>query len=150
VAGNEHGKTFLPCVPTEAHVLARDQHGHPALLERSVGRGKIIFSTYPSEYFAAMRPDANPEDTYLLYQALAAQAQIEPGISVDSPHVLVDSLVHEDGTQFVWLISEAEHPLTVTPVLPGSMGLVDLLTHEPAPATIELSSLGVNVYRVVR
>lgn len=150
MAGNEHGKAFLPCIPTEARVLARDQHGWPALLERSVGRGKIIFSTYPTEYFAAAQPDANPEDTYLLYRALAAQAQIESVISVDSPYVLVDSLVHEDGTQFVWLISEAEHPLAVTPVLPGNTSLVDLLTHEPAPATIELSPLGVNVYRVVR
>ena len=63
--------------------------------------------------------------------------------------VLVDSLVHEDGTQFVWLISFADQPLAVTPGLPGNMGLIDLLTHDLAPATIELPPLGVKMYRVV-
>jgi endo-1,4-beta-mannosidase len=149
VGGNENGRAFLPCVPTEVRVLAKDQHGQPALLERAVGRGKIILSTYPLEYFAASIPNANPDDTYQLYRALAAHAHVEPVVTVDSPVVLVDALVHEDGTQFVWLISESEHSLLVTPRKANGKALSDLFTQEVAPETIELEPLGVRVFRMI-
>jgi endo-1,4-beta-mannosidase len=148
VGGNENGKAFLPCVPTEARVLATDQHGQPALLERTVGRGSIILSTYPLEYFAATLPDANPDDSYRLYLALAAHAQIAPIVSVDSPSVLVDALIHEDGTRFVWLISASEQTLAVTPTIAGESKLAELDTDQIAPQTIELEPFGVRVYRL--
>jgi len=149
-AGNENGRAFLPCIPSEARVIASDQYGNPALLERAVGEGRIVLCTYPLEYFAASRPNANPDDTYRLYSALAARANVELPVTVDDPRVLVDSLIHDDGTRFVWFISEAEHPLACTPTVRDGKGLADLLTGEVAQGAIELPPFGVKVYRVVQ
>ncbi len=149
-AGNENGRAFLPCIPTSARVIATDAHGNPALLERATGKGKIVLCTYPLEYFAASRPNANPDDTCQLYQALIRLANVELPVTVDNPRVLVDSLVADDGTRFVWFISEADQPLTVTPNRSDATGFVDVVTGEDAQGTIALPAFGVKVYRVVQ
>lgn len=148
-AGNENGRAFLPCIPTEARVIASDMHGNPALLERAVGKGRIVLCTYPLEYFAAARPNANPDDTYQLYRALAALANVELPVTVDDSRVLVDSLIRDDGTRFAWFISESDQPLSIIPTMRGGMELADLLTGETERGAIELPAFGVKVYRVV-
>ncbi|HLI08774.1 MAG TPA: cellulase family glycosylhydrolase [Ktedonobacteraceae bacterium] len=148
-AGNESGRVFLPCIPTEARVIATDAHSHPALLERAIGNGRIVLCTYPLEYFAASRPNANPDHTYQLYRALTKLAKVELPVSVDNPLVLADSLVADDGTRFAWFISESDQPLSVTPHLRSGKELVDVITGEHAEWTIKLAPFGVKVYRVI-
>ena len=148
-AGNENGRAFLPCVPGEARVIATDAHGNPALLERAAGRGRIVLCTYPLEYFAASRPRANPDHTYQLYRALTRLANVELPVSVDTPRVLVDSLISTDGTRFAWFISEADHPLSVTPQVSGGTALIDVLTGQTEQEAIEIPAFGVKVCRVV-
>ncbi len=148
VSGNEHGRAFLPVIPTEAKVIAVDQQGRPALLEREIGSGAIILSTYPVEYFAASRARANPETTYRVYRALAVRAGAEPRCSVQLPDVLVDSLVRADGTEFVWFISESPEILWVTPLVPDGYGLSALETGSVLTGPVELPPYGVRVYRL--
>jgi len=147
VAGNESGRAFLPLTSVDARVIATDAHGRPALLERSVGSGRIVLATYPLEYMAAERPRANPESTWRLYRALAARAAIATPVSLPRPDVLVDSLVRDDGTRFVWLVSEAADVLEVKPDA-GGVRLADLLTGELVTAPIALPPYGVGVYQV--
>ena len=150
VAGNEHGRAFLPVRSTEARVLATDGHGRPALLEREIGEGSIVLSTYPLEYLAASRAWANPEDTFRLYRALARRAGVELPVSVDRPDVFADCLVHEDGRRFVWLISESEERVQVTPDIPEGTRLLELSGDGVASVSLPvgIEPYGVRVYEL--
>jgi hypothetical protein len=122
-------------------------HGRPALLVREVGSGRIVLSTYPTEYFASARAGANPEDTHRLYGALAILAGIDRAVVSSRPDVLVDSLVHRDGSRYVWFLSQGAEPVKLRPGLPQGQELVDLETGEPV-AEVNLRSYGVAVYRL--
>ena len=148
-AGNEHGRAFLPLAPKEAGVRATDQHGRPALLERTIGAGSIVLSAYPVEYFAASRTNANPEDTHRLYRALSIRAGVDRPVTVERPDVLVDRLVHDSGTEFVWFVSESDRPLSATPRLPEGSRLGEVDTGEASPASVELPAFGVEVRRLL-
>jgi len=147
-AGNEHGRAFLPVKPNGARVVATDGQDRPALLERAVGEGSIVFSTYPVEYLAASRTRANPEDTYRLYRALALKAGVEIPVSVGRPDVLVDFLVHEDGRRLVWFISQSEESISVRPDIREGIRLVELSDGEAVSLPVEIPPLGVRVCRL--
>ncbi len=87
VRGEQRRRAPLVCEPREAKVLATDQSGRPALLERQLGAGRVIFSTYPLEYYALHGLHANTTDeTRVVYQALARAARL-PGALADGPFV---------------------------------------------------------------
>lgn len=86
-AGNEHSRAYLPVKPAGAEVLAVDGQGRPALLRRRVGAGAMVLCTYPVEHMAARRRMANPEATWRLYSALAAEAGVRVPVRVDDPRV---------------------------------------------------------------
>ncbi|MEU9202598.1 cellulase family glycosylhydrolase [Streptomyces sp. NPDC048332] len=113
VAGNEDSRAWLPVVPDGARVVATDAHGRPALLVHELGAGRTVLATYPLEHMAARTARVNPEQTHRLYAALAEVAGAARPVTVDTPHVSADTLVHEDGRRFVWLVSQAEEELTV-------------------------------------
>ncbi|HEV7628086.1 MAG TPA: beta-mannosidase, partial [Streptomyces sp.] len=117
VAGTENSRTYLPVEPDGAEVLATDAHGRPALLRHRVGEGSLVLCTYPLEHMAARTPRVNPEPTWRLYAALAAESGITPGVSVDDPRVLVGRMTHEDGRDFVWFVSQHDEPLAAVPVV---------------------------------
>ncbi|WP_017573903.1 glycoside hydrolase 5 family protein [Nocardiopsis halotolerans] len=117
VAGTEHSRTFLPVVPDGAEVVATDAHGRPALLRRRVGHGQLVLCTYPLEHMAALTRAANPEPTWRLYDALAAEAGVRPGVRVADPRVLVGTMRHEDGREFVWFVSQHPGPLAAEPLV---------------------------------
>ncbi|MGH3322655.1 MAG: beta-mannosidase, partial [Streptosporangiaceae bacterium] len=136
--GNEHSRSYLPVEPTDAEVVAVDQHGRPALLRRAVGRGQVVLSTYPLEHMAAASPRVNPEDTWRVYDALADAAGVGRPVTVADPRVLVDGLVHVDGRRFVWLVSESSEEVAVKPTVsdgplrePGSGAVADEVTLPP-------------------
>jgi endo-1,4-beta-mannosidase len=117
VGGNENSRSFLPVVPTDAEVIAVDEHERPVLLRRRAGKGSLVLSTYPLEYMASVTREVNPEPTHRLYAALAKEAGIVPDVRVDDPRVMVSALVRDDGARLVWFVSQSAEPLTVTPVL---------------------------------
>ncbi|MFD3573023.1 cellulase family glycosylhydrolase [Streptomyces sp. NPDC058644] len=142
VAGNEDSRAYLPVVPVGARVVAKDAHGRPALLVNETGRGRTVLATYPLEHMAARTARVNPEQTHRLYAALAQLAGVRRPVTVDSPYVSADVLVHEDGRRFVWLVSQADEELTVRPAVDGS--LHDLETGE-AVEEVRLVPFGVRV-----
>lgn len=115
VAGNEDSRAWLPVVPDGARVVATDAHGRPALLVHEIGAGRAVLATYPLEHMAARTARVNPEQTHRLYAALAEVAGAARPVTVDTPLVSADTLVHEDGRRFLWLVSQAEEELTVRP-----------------------------------
>ncbi len=151
VAGNEHGRAFLPVEPTEATVIARDQRGRPALLTKHVGSGQLLLMTYPLEYFAATRPHANPDEgTIALYSALAQEAAATPPVGIHAPDVWCDRLVRDDGTVFLWIVSERETTAVVTLETAEGTELLHLTTSEPLLQPLELPPYGVAVLRLVQ
>jgi beta-glucosidase len=116
-AGTKDARAFLPVVPTDGVVVATDAHGNPAVIVKEHGRGRTVLCTYPLEYLAAAQGRVNPEDTHRLYDALAVVAGVSRRVRVDDPSVLVDSLVHEDGREFVFLVSEHAQAVTVSPIV---------------------------------
>jgi endo-1,4-beta-mannosidase len=144
--GTGSGRAFLPVVPEEAQVLATDARGRPALLERRVGEGSLLFCCYPLEHMAAVTPRVNPEATATLYSALAEHAGVPRPVRAEDGRVAVDRLVHADGTTFVWLVSQSADPLEVSPLLPPAS---ELRTLEGACVeTVELEPYGVRVLRL--
>ena len=147
VAGNEHGRAFLPVeVPSGgAEVVATDAHGRQALLVRAVGAGSLVLGTYPVEQMAANTPAVNPDDTVSLYRALAMHAGATQPVSADDPRVACDALVRDDGARFAILVSHAAEQVTVKPVLTGDARLVSL-AGEDVNGAVTLPSFGVMVF----
>ncbi|WP_329454455.1 glycoside hydrolase 5 family protein [Streptomyces sp. NBC_01497] len=141
VAGNEDSRAYLPVVPRGARVIATDAHGRPALLEHTLGRGRTVLATYPLEHMAARSARINPEQTHRLYAALAQVAGAARPVTVDTPHVCADTVRHEDGRRFVWLVSQGATELTVRPRAGGVLCGLD-----GAPVTeVTLDPFGVRV-----
>jgi hypothetical protein len=108
----------------------------------------MVLSTYPLEHLAASCGRVNPEQTWRLYAALADLAGVEVAVSVDSPEVLVDGLVHQDGRRFIWLVSESDGPLVVRPRLPVGGHLVSLGGGDTL-RQVELGPYGVAVLQLM-
>jgi hypothetical protein len=71
----------LTCEPREAAVVATDQAGNAAMLEHKFGSGRVIFLTYPLEYFLLGGLDANAHmQVWKLYEAIASSANVLPAI----------------------------------------------------------------------
>ena len=115
-----YARTMLPVKAAGAEVLAVDAEGRPALLRRRVGAGSLILGTYPLEHLAAGTPRVNPNAVQRLYDALAEAAGVERTVRVEDPRVAADVLVHEDGTRYAWLVSQADETLAVKPTLVGA------------------------------
>ena len=99
------------------------------------------------EHLAASCGRVNPEQTWRLYSALADCAGVEPAVTVDSPEVLVDGLVHQDGRRFVWLVSERDGPLVVHPKVVAGSCLIPVGGGDPIEQ-VELAPYGVKVLQL--
>jgi len=144
--GNEHSRAYLPVEPRGARVVAVDAHGRPALLRHPVGSGEVVLLTYPLEHMASCLDRVNPEPTHRLYAALAQVAGIASPVVVDDPEVFTDTLVHDDGRRFAWLVSQSAQEKTVTPVVQDGR-LLALGTDEPVDK-VTLGPHGVSVLRL--
>ncbi len=101
VAGEGYARSYLPVEPASAEVLAVDGSGRPALLRNADGAGWMVLCTYPLEHFASARPGANPEPTWRLYSALAAEAGVDRRLRADSPLVSVGRLGTKAGDGYL-------------------------------------------------
>jgi endo-1,4-beta-mannosidase len=146
-AGGRNARAFLPVEVLDAEVVALDAHDRPAILRKRHGEGQAVLCTYPLEFLAAARSRVNPEPTWRVYRALAAEAGAEAPVSVDDPRVLVDGLVHEDGTSFVWLVSEHDDEVKVSPLT--AAGTLQTLDGDPVGDVVALPAYGVTVLRLV-
>lgn len=144
--GNEHSRAYLPVRPRGAKVVATDSHGRPALLRHVLGDGETVLCTYPIEHFAAVSACVNPEDTNRLCAALSDVAGIRREITVDTPSVFADTLVHEDGRRFAWLVSQNPERCEIVPHVSGG-SLHELATGERQRAIV-LQPYGVRVLQL--
>ncbi|ANF31143.1 beta-mannosidase [Leifsonia xyli] len=140
-AGNRNGRTSLPVRATAGRVVAVDAHGRPAIVVQDHGAGRAVLCAYPLEFFAAEQGRVNPEQTWRLYDALAAVADVERDVRLDDPRVFTDSLVHEDGRRFVVFVSQHETDVVVEPSLPAGAELSSL-DGGPSPR-VDLAPYGV-------
>jgi endo-1,4-beta-mannosidase len=148
--GTPHSRAMLPVRPVDAEVVAVDGRGRPALLVHRVGLGALVLCTYPIEHMAASTPRANPEAGRDLYVALAEFAGLaDRPVTVEDPRVAVDGLLHEDGTRFVWLVSQAAEEISVKPVVRGAAHLADL-DGAAVRAEVVLAPYGVQVLRLIQ
>ncbi|MFJ2442016.1 cellulase family glycosylhydrolase [Streptomyces sp. NPDC087658] len=142
-AGTDSSRVFLPVEADGAEVLATDAHGRPALLLRRTGAGGVVLCTYPLEHMASVTPRVNPEDTVLLYDALAAHAGVRRPVTVEDRRVAVDLLEHDSGRRYVWLVSQSAEELLVKPTVGTGLALTTL---DGAPAdAVALEPYGVQV-----
>jgi endo-1,4-beta-mannosidase len=141
VGGTENSRSFLPVAPTDAEVIAVDEHDRPVLLRRRTGAGQLVLSTYPLEYMAAVTREVNPEPTHRLYAALAKESGVVPDVRVDDPRVMVSELVRDDGARLIWFVSQSAEQLTVTPIANSGT----LQDGENTVETMELEPFGVRV-----
>jgi len=147
VGGTANSRAYLPVDPVDAEVLATDAHGRPFLVRRRTGAGSMVLCTYPVEHMAAVTHAVNPEDTWRLYEALATEAGVRPAVRVPDPRVLAGEIEHEDGRRFVWLVSQHDGEVTVTPEV-DDRRLVALTSDDDTP-TVTLPPFGVAVLRRV-
>lgn len=129
-AGPDDARAFLPIevVDPEVEVVLSDEQNRPALVRRRLGSGSLYLGTYPVEYFGAVRPDANEDDsTWRLYRALAHEAGLRPDVTVDDARIVVDRMVRDDGASFVWLVNTSADEVSVKPEVADGRGLVDVL-----------------------
>lgn len=115
VSGTASARSYLPVDPAGADVVAVDGHGHPALLCRRIGSGRMVLSTYPLEHMAARRPGANPESTWRLYSALADVAGVPRPVRVADPRVLVGRL-RSGNADTVLFINSSNATIVTEPV----------------------------------
>jgi endo-1,4-beta-mannosidase len=118
VAGEPSARAYLPLDPHGAEVVAVDRHGRPALLRHRLGAGTAVLCTYPLEHMAARSPDVNPEETWRIYSALAAEAGVERAVRVDDPRVLV-GLVRSGESETALFVNCAGDPITTEPIVSG-------------------------------
>jgi len=146
-AGNQHGRGYLPVLPSGATVVATDSRGRPALLSHEVRAGRVVLCTYPIEYMAAVTPQVNPEMTSTLYDALAVVAGVSRAVVVDDARIAADTLVRSDGVRFALLVSQANQTVEVKPQVAAGFRLTRL-DGSPADGGIALDAFGVSVLRV--
>ena len=147
VAGSAYSRAYLPVQPDGADVIAVDSRGRPALLLRRTGAGSLVLCTYPIEHMAAATPEVNPEATSVLYDALAVHAGVRRLITVEDPRVATDILVHQDGTRFAWLVSQAAEAVAVKPQLAAGLRL-SAIDGDTANGEVALVPFGVGVFRL--
>ena len=95
---------------------------------------------------AALTPNANPEPTWQLYHALAAEAGVHPPVRFDTPLVNAATMRHEDGRELVWCVSQSATEMTATPAVAD--GTLRDLDGEPV-TQVTLPPYGVIVLELV-
>ncbi len=105
--GHSTDRAYCPVSPTKAKVIAVDGEDRPAILVNSIGRGKVVFSTYPLEYYLANTHNIYKKDrTYRIYKSLSQMARIMPPFYSDNPFVELGTIRYMDGTKFLlWVIN---------------------------------------------
>lgn len=147
-AGGPNARAHLPIETTAAEVVARDAAGRPALTRHAVGDGAAYLCAYPIEAFAAAASRVNPDDSCRLYAALAEVSGATNDVRADDPAVLVDSMVRDDGREFVWLVSESVDARKVSLDLADGCRVTEL--DEKPVGDIVLPPFGVRVLCLTR
>jgi endo-1,4-beta-mannosidase len=136
VAGEASARAYLPVEPIGAEVVAIDGRGNPALVRQALGSGYTVLCTYPLEHMAARTPSVNPECTWQIYSALAAEADVSRPVRVADPRVLVGR-VRSGGSETALFVNCSGEPIAAEPILADGLEL------RPAAEQLLLEPFGV-------
>jgi endo-1,4-beta-mannosidase len=139
VAGEPSARAYLPVTPVGAEVVAVDRHGRPALVRHALGSGSTVLCTYPLEHMAARSPRVNPEGTWRIYSALAAEAGVRRPVRVDDPRVLVGRLRSGAGETILFVNCSSE-TIEAEPIVADGVTLLP-----PATTPLVLEPFGAAV-----
>lgn len=114
VGGSDVTRVMYPVVARDDTIIARDAQGRPAIVEHRVGHGRMLLCTYPLELFAARVPATDRSNLIRLYRALGDLAGARNIVDVSADDVFGDVLIHQDGSKYAVIISEAEEDRDVT------------------------------------
>lgn len=88
VRGAERLTARLRCTPLGAKVVALDDRDEPAVLLRRLGYGRVIFMSYPLEYYALNGMEGNAHNPlWKIYRMVARTTGVRPVISTGAPAV---------------------------------------------------------------
>jgi hypothetical protein len=89
---------YLPVTPGGGVRTRLVTHAGPALLERALGRGRVLFSPYPIERYLANLVDGSARGAHRLYRLIAEIAGVDPPYVTGHPDVQrrVLALGHDD------------------------------------------------------
>jgi len=110
VRGAERLAAPLRCSPLDATVLALDNRDDPALLLRPLGKGRVVFLTYPLEYYALNGLEGNADNPlWKVYAMVAKIGGVRPPISTGVPDVqcFVRRAVRKPPRQRILLVNHA-------------------------------------------
>lgn len=97
-------------VPTTAKVLARDEHGIPAISENREGQGRVIYLNFPLESMLLERSNAFDGDLHLIYRCLFADVIEGHEVVTDNPFVGVTLHRGEDGSLTCAAVNYSHQP----------------------------------------
>jgi hypothetical protein len=129
----------------QVRTLAASADGQPALTERALGEGRVVFLSWPLERYLAQLADGSARDAHRLYRRLGELAGVEP--KYPTHHADVQSRVIEDGADDLVVVQHRGWHDTVddaTDVAREAQVLFD--RGNPNPDA--LGPKGVRIYRV--
>lgn len=107
---------YCPVDATEAEVIALDADNRPALLMNKIGKGRVIFSTYPLEYYVAMSKNGSQSQPLnTLYGAICAARGIDPPLKMNNSNVEMGILKNGSKSIYAFLVNHSwnEEKLTI-------------------------------------
>jgi endo-1,4-beta-mannosidase len=105
ISGKAPATAHCPVVPTTAEVIAVDDQGLPALVVNAIGKGKVVFSAYPLEYYVFNTYEGNTTTQVdRLYHALARMAGVETPASCDNRFLELGMFKQSDGGDSILIV----------------------------------------------
>ena len=106
---------YCPVDVTEAEVIAVDNDYRPALLMNKIGKGRVIFSTYPLEYYVATSKNGSQsQPLHILYGAICAAKGIDPPLKMNNINVEMGILKNDSDSLHAYLVNHSWNEEKVT------------------------------------
>ncbi len=106
---------YCPVETTKAQVIAVDNDNRPALLMNEIGKGRVIFSTYPLEYYVATSKNGSQtQPLHNLYGAICAAKGIDPPLKMNNTNVEMGILKNENKSIYAFLINHSWNEEKIT------------------------------------
>jgi Cellulase (glycosyl hydrolase family 5) len=147
IRGALRRRSQVLCKPETATVLATDARGEPALLEHQLGLGRVIFVTYPLEYYYLEGLDASREsDLQKVYRAVAVTGKALAPAWIDDPHVQLFRWQsrRNPNTERLLLVNHSWRPRTPTFVR-KALAMRDIQSGETISERVQLDAKGVRL-----
>ncbi len=136
---------------TNCTVLARDENGIPMFTEHDFGKGKVFLLTAPLEDDLATRAEPfwcdAPAKYEMVYETLAAAANVQRMAKVDNAHITLTEHPTEDGA-YVCALNCTDKAQSGKITLPEGVKLVAVHGELPVDGVLTLGACDGAIFRV--